>query len=150
MSNDKTTTGKINYCEAKGRKLLYAYAERMFPGYDTISFTPDCERHDAEITRGSQKFYVEVKCRNNSNSKYSSGIIKATKRKWLESKIKEGHRAVYVYFYDDNTCRAWDLQEIKTFSLRSLYVKKTEMDKNSPMEWQDHYDIENSDGRLFA
>ena len=142
--NDNKLTSvndRIENCEAKGRQYFYKAAKNIFSDLESVSFTGTTDRHDCNVETKTKSFVVEIKVRTPAHDKYSTVIIKRAKYDYLMSGITDGFIPLYVNFYSDNTAVIWNLAKVRVVGKSMKYVRVTEMNSNSAMEWQEFYEL---------
>lgn len=141
---------RIENCEAKGRKYFHKMVNKVINDVKSVSFTGMTERHDCNVDTTDKSYAVEIKVRTPEHNTYKTVILKKAKYDYLMSGIGEGFTPLYVNFYSDGIALVWNLATAPIYHKREIYVRKTEMNSNSEMEWQEFYEFHIEDARKYS
>lgn len=109
-----TIASKVEKAEAIGRQYFRQIVGKVIPGYKELVFSDNqYSKWDGAIKgKKSTKYFVEIKVRNMSSSKYNDYMIEEKKMNYLlEMYDKEGYIPLYVNFFEDGKALVWNLAE---------------------------------------
>jgi len=145
-----SVNNRIENCETIGRKYFNKIVNKVINDVKSVSFTGITDRHDCNVDTTEKSYVVEIKVRTPAHDKYSTVILKKAKYDHLMSGVGEGFTPLYVNFYSDGVVAVWNLETAKIRHKRDIYVRKTEMNSNSEMEWQEFYEFHIEDARKYS
>ena len=141
---------RIENCETKGRKYFHNIVNKVINDVESVTFTGTTDRHDCNVDTKDKSFVVEIKVRTPDHDRYKTVILKKAKYEHLMSGVGEGFTPLYVNFYADGVAAIWNLATAPIYHKREIYVRKTEMNSDSEMEWQEFYEFHIEDARKYS
>lgn len=150
-TNKSITDKKIENAEDEGRKVFLKNIQKYIANAQDIRFTKTTETYDAVVDADNKSFVIEIKKNTITSDKYKTAIIKETKFNSMTAHLVDGYIPLYFLFFSDNTVLVWDLSKQDIIhSKTELYVRKTQMNVNSEMEYQPFYLLHKDTARRYT
>jgi hypothetical protein len=103
------------YASDKERNKITKYFLSKYPDVKDINFTlsDSYDSHEVTFTLSGRSYLLEAKCRKLLPNDFDSAIIEQTKYNYLTAvTYNTTVIPVYLFFYSDNSYRAWNLNNI--------------------------------------
>jgi len=103
------------YASDRERNKISKYFLSKYPDATEINFTlsDSFDSHEVTFNLSGKSYILEAKCRKLMPNDFDSAIIEQTKYNYLTAVTEHtGVIPVYLFFYSDNSYRAWNLNKI--------------------------------------
>jgi hypothetical protein len=133
INETTTVTQRVNMAETKGRKLLMANLKTLFPNANKVFFSEgQFDKWDSAIEdNDGTRYFIEIKFRYMSSTKYSDFMIEQAKFDFLLKQTKRGIKSIYLNFFEDSKALIWNITDDSVYDNRTYTSNKVTENPNA-------------------
>lgn len=121
---------KIEVSENIGRKYLESIIHKLFKNVKQVNFSSFSDKHDC-IILADNNFVVEIKVRTITSNTHPDYMIEEHKYKSMMSWVSKGYIPIYVNFFTDGVCLAWNLLKADNLKVQQFNINKLNVNPDS-------------------